>query len=111
MTTAEYSGLQKLILGVRDELKDEIRDQVQTSAADLRAEMNQRFDKVNQRFDEVYGRFDEVYGRLDEVYERFDEAEIIQNNILNAIGEEHAKFERIDANHEQRISRLEARAA
>lgn len=85
MTTAEYTGLQKLILGVRDELKDEFKG--------------------------VYRRLDKIEGRLDAMDQRFDTNDLVQNEILNAIGEKHDEFEKTHADHERRIRRLERRAA
>lgn len=85
MTTAEYTGLQKLILGIRDEFRDEFKG--------------------------IYRRLDKIDSRLDGIDRRFDENEIIQNEILNAIGKKHDEFEQTDADHERRISRLERRAA
>lgn len=114
MTTAEYRGLQKLILGVRDELKEDIKEQTKATVS-LRSEMNRRFDEVythfNARFDEVDRqfskvdeRFDEVDRRFTQVDNRFDEAEVIQNGLFNMVGAEHNEYER-------RLTRLEAKTS
>lgn len=57
MTTAEYNGLQKLILGVRDELKDE---------------MNRRFDEVHERFDEARVVANETLNAIGEDHTQYE---------------------------------------
>jgi len=55
------------ILGLRDQLVDELaharehaEQHLQTEIGSLRHEMNHRFDLVDDRFDEVDKRFDEL---------------------------------------------------
>lgn len=63
---------------------------------------NFRFREVNERFREVDRRFDEVDRRFDLIDFRFDE-------LIKVIGDYSNNIARMLANHEERISALEAR--
>ena len=68
-------------------LKQELKDELKQELVD---EFGKRFDEIDQRFDEVDQRFDEV---------------------LNAIGEDMAKHTAKLDDHEDRLRRLEQKAA
>ncbi len=74
----------------------------------LKEDMDARFDQVDKRFDQVDKRFEQVETRLDDMDEKLDE-------ILNTVGQDMDAESKANAtkfdNHEQRIARLEKRAA
>lgn len=56
-------------------------------------------------------KFSSIDARFDAIDTRFDENELIQNEILNAIGSEISETNRILKNHEKRITELERHPA
>lgn len=55
---------------------------VRDALNEFKAEVYHRFDLIDQRFDAIERRFDAVEARL-------DENDLIQNEILNAIGQDN----------------------
>lgn len=80
---------------------DDLADIKQLMQALLQAQEERMMNAMDKRFDEVYRRMDE----------RFDEQDDKLNTIMDAVGTRfNEQDEQLD-NHEERIVRLEKRAA
>lgn len=95
---------------IGDQFK-EVRTEMNEQFKEVRAEMNERFAKVDERFDKV----DERFNKIDKQFVLNEET---QNEILNAIGEDHLDYQRtlkahadILDEHTQAIAQLKRRAA
>jgi flagellar capping protein FliD len=86
------------------DLKQFVAATVSQSAADIKSDMNKRFEAVDNRFGSIDRRFDAMDKRFDDVYQRFDDIDDQLNEIQNAVGTELQ-------DHEKRLRRFEARAA
>lgn len=62
--------------------------------------IDDRFDAMDSRFDAMDDRFDAMDERFDTMDQRFNNNDMVQNEILNAVGE-------MIEDHESRISILE----
>jgi len=63
----------------------EFKESVDKRFADLREDMNKRFEQVDKRFEQVDKRFEQVDKRFEQVDKRFEEVENRFNEILNVM--------------------------